>query len=187
MLQIRRIDSANNAILQEMLEALSYNFPIPHEAKASVITILTELLTNAIDHSGENRCYVCLGAWGKSKNLHLAFLDFGIGIPNKLRTRYPSYIEDIEAIKGVLQEKLTVREDRIGGKGYELIQNALKHNGGRLHIFSGRGKAVIKYDRREHDYKKAREPFNGTCIDIQYRLNGPHFYEKIQDNVEEYF
>lgn len=187
MLQVRRIDGNNNAFLEEMLESLSYNIDIPIVAKTSLTIILTELLTNAIDHSGQSFCYVCVGAWGKSKNFHVAFLDFGVGMPQKIRTRFSKYKRDEEAIKAILSEGLTTRVGLVGGLGYKHIQNILKINGGRLHIFSGEAKVVMKYDKREYNYKRAREQFVGTCIDIQYNLKGPGFYEIMGETTGDYF
>ncbi|MFO1463238.1 MAG: ATP-binding protein [bacterium] len=187
MLQVRRIDGANSAYFEDMLSALAFHLPISSPAKSSLIFVLNELLTNAIDHSGEKYCYVCIGSWGRSKNIHVALLDFGIGIPNRLRTRYSQYNVDKEAIRAVLEKKLTVREDRLGGMGYELIQNILRANGGRLHILSGKAKIFLKYDRKEYNYREARVPFFGTCIDIQYRLDGPSYYEAIPEISKEYF
>jgi len=187
MLQVRRIDSNNSTYVDDMLTALAHHLPISPEAKSSLIFILTELLTNTMDHSGEKSCYVCIGGWGRSKNIHAAFLDFGIGIPNRLRTRFGQYKEDTEALQAILKKRLTVREDRIGGMGYKLIQNILKANEGRLHIFSGFAKAFLNYEKREYKYKKAIEPFFGTCIDIQYRLDRKGFYETIPEISKEYF
>ncbi|HSA59855.1 MAG TPA: hypothetical protein VLJ37_09245 [bacterium] len=171
MWQARKITGNNNAVLEEILDLIGGNLPISAEARSSLIVVLTELLTNAIDHSGERSCYVCAGAWGRSRLLHLTILDFGMGIPQKIRTRYPQYEDDVEALKDLLKKGLTTRVGLEGGKGYRYIQEILSHNKGRLHIFSGRAKVVLKYDKGEYRYRQARKAFTGTCVDIQFNLD----------------
>jgi len=180
MCQLRKIAGYNPASIDDMLTIISHNKPIfTPELRSDVRVILTELLTNAMDHSGEKQCYVCVGAWGRSHNLHIAFLDFGVGIPKKLRTRYPPLEDDCEAVKALLEKGLTTRKGLEGGQGYRIIQEILKHNKGRLHIFSGTAKTVLRYDRGEYNYKKARREFTGTCIDFQINLAGSGYYEVI--------
>ena len=58
-----------------------------------------------------------------------------------------------------------------GGRRYQFIQQILKKNEGRLHIFSGRAKVVFKYDKGEYNFRKARRGFAGTCVDIQFNLD----------------
>jgi anti-sigma regulatory factor (Ser/Thr protein kinase) len=171
MCQARKIVGNNSAVLEEILDLIGENLAITESAKDSLIVVLTELLTNAIDHSGERACYVCAGAWGRSRMLHLTLLDFGMGIPQKLRTRYPHYEDDVEALRDLLKKGLTTRVGLEGGRGYRYIQEILRRNKGRLHIFSGRAKVVLKYDKGEYNYRKARKAFTGTCVDIEFNLD----------------
>jgi anti-sigma regulatory factor (Ser/Thr protein kinase) len=170
MCQARKITGNNSAYIEEMLALLSEHLKISQSAFESLRVVLTELLTNAIDHSGERSCYICAGAWGRSRFFHLTLLDFGVGIPQKIRTRYSEYEDDQLAVRALLTKGLTTRVGLEGGKGYKFIQEILKRNKGRLHIFSGRAKIVLKYDKGEYHYKKARKGFTGTCVDIQFDL-----------------
>jgi anti-sigma regulatory factor (Ser/Thr protein kinase) len=181
MCQARKITGNNNAYLQEILQLLAENIRISEKAQDSLLVVLTELLTNAIDHSGEKSCYVCAGTWGRSKSLHLTLLDFGMGIPQKMRTRYPEYDEDVEAIKALLKKGLTTRIGLEGGRGYKFIQEILRRNKGRLHIFSGKAKIVFKYDKGEYHFRKARRGFTGTCVDIQFNLESEGFDAVVEE------
>ena len=180
MCQLRKIAGYNSMGIEDMLNIISHNnLEFKTELKNDVRIILTELLTNVLDHSGEKQCYACVGSWGRSHNLHIAFLDFGVGIPKKLRTRYPHLDEDGQAVEVLLKQGLTTRQGIEGGRGYKIIQEILKHNKGRLHIFSGKAKMVLRYDRGEHDYKKAQKEFTGTCVDFQVDLKGSSYFEVI--------
>lgn len=186
MCQLRKLAGYNVIDIDDMLEVIGHNNPLLKSGlKSDVRLILTELLTNTLDHSGEKQCYACVGIWGKSRNLHIAFLDFGVGIPKKLQTRYPQLEDDCEAVQSLLQKNLTTRRHIEGGRGYRIIQEILRHNQGRLHIFSGRAKAVLRYDRGEYSYKKARKEFTGTCIDFQVNLANFGYYEVISSQSGE--
>lgn len=186
MCQARKITGNNNAYLREILDLLYENLKtsVP-STKDSLLIVLTELLTNAIDHSGEKSCYVAAGAWGRSHFLHVTLLDFGMGIPQKLRTRYPQYEDDREALRILLEKGLTTRVGLEGGRGYQYIQKILQKNQGRLHIFSGKTKIIFKYDKGEYHYKRARIGFTGTCVDIQFNLKGEGLYSLMKDDPSE--
>jgi len=188
MCQARKITGNNNAVLEEILRLIGENLRMSQAARDSLIVVLTELLTNAIDHSGEKSCYVCAGAWGRSRLLHLTILDFGMGIPQKIRTRYPQYDDDVDAVRSLLQIGLTTRTGLEGGRGYRFIQEILRRNKGRLHIYTGRAKAVMKYDKGEYNYRKARRSFTGTCVDIQFNLDAAGLEEMVgESGGEEFF
>jgi hypothetical protein len=169
-----------------MLALISAHQPLFKDPlRDSVRLILTELLTNTLYHSGEKQAYACVGLWGRSRHLHIAFLDFGVGIPAKLRTRYPKLEDDGEAMRALLEKGLTTRQYIEGGRGYRYIQGILKTNGGRLHIFTGKAKVTLRYDRGEYVYRRARQDFIGTCVDFQVDLQGPAFYDVLKESTEE--
>lgn len=184
MCQVRKITGNNSASLQEILILMKENVPISQNAFDSLLVVLTELLTNAIDHSGEKSCYVCAGAWGRSRFFHVTILDFGMGIPQKIRTRYSEYEDDTQAVRVLLKQGLTTRVGLEGGRGYQFIQEILKRNKGRLHIFSGRAKIVLKYDKGEYNFRRARKGFTGTCVDIQFDLEEGGLDSLVGDSVE---
>jgi hypothetical protein len=185
MLQLRKITSNNPQDIQDIIGVLANNVKMSGELKFNALLVMTELLTNAIDHSGDRIFYVCAGAWGRSNSLHITALDFGVGIPSKIRTRYPEFVEDKAAVRTLLTEGLTTRIDREGGRGYRIIRDVLRANGGRLHLFTGKAKAIMRFDRNEYIYRTARKEFNGTCIDLQFDLEGRGFYVAAQDEMAE--
>ncbi|NUM89096.1 MAG: hypothetical protein HUU37_07830 [Bdellovibrionales bacterium] len=188
MLQVRKITGNNPQPIEEILELLGdrSGLPIKPELRFNILLVMTELLTNAIDHSGERALYVCAGAWGKSRNLHITALDFGVGIPQKIRTRYLEYADDADAVRALLQTGgLTTRTDRAGGRGYKTIREVLQANRGRLFLFTGRAKAILRYDRYEHLFRRARKEFGGTCVDLQFNLDGGALYSNMTGSTHE--
>lgn len=185
MCQVRKIAGNNSTILEEILDLLREAIPMTDDVCSSLRVVLTELLTNVIDHSGEKSCYVCAGSWGKSKDIHVTILDFGVGIPQKIRTRYPGYERDVDVMRALMEKGLTTRVMLEGGRGYRLIQDILRENKGRLYVFSGQAKTAFKYDKGEYQYRKARRPFTGTCVDIQFRPMGNALFNVIGEDEQQ--
>jgi hypothetical protein len=172
MCQLRKFEEKNPNIVKDMIQPLEMRF------HGAIQIVLNELLTNALDHSGESACFCAAGSWGRSDAYHFTFLDLGIGIPQKLRSRYPEFETDKEALQKLLASTgLTTRINKAGGFGYGHIKDIVGGNGGRLHVFAGQAKAVIKFDKGEWNFKVARRNFPGTCVDVQISLNGPIAYD----------
>lgn len=150
--------------------------------------ILSELFQNAIDHSGRDACYVCAGMWGKSRQVHISVVDFGVGIPNKLRSMYQNEIanNDNQALRLVLENACSTRTRKTGGRGYAFIQSVLRANKGRLCIYSGLSKASYRFDRGEYPIMKKRKFFGGTAVDIQLNKDEKSYY-RLMDEQEEVF
>lgn len=186
--QFCKVTSNNSIFIDRMLTLLQGELSFGEETKGSLRVVLTELLTNAIDHSGERACYICLGRWPNSRYLHLVCLDFGVGIPTKLRTRYPELETDNLAFKIQHEKGLTTRTKRDGGKGYKLIRDILKANKGRLNIISNKAKVSYKYDKGDYKISNAKISFSGTCVDIQFNPSNSGFDKIILDQkIEEFF
>jgi len=186
--QLARITSNNNMFIDRMLVLLQKELKFGEDTKGSMRLVLSELLTNAIDHSGDQRAYICIGRWPNSSYLHLVCLDFGVGIPTKLRTRYPELDTDVKAFEEQHRRGLTTRIKRDGGKGYKLIQDILKFNKGRLSIISNYARVNYRYDKSDYKIWKTKLPFHGTCVDIQFNPSKGGFDEILNNKqIEELF
>ncbi|MBL6990632.1 MAG: hypothetical protein ISR65_12680 [Bacteriovoracaceae bacterium] len=186
--QLRKVTSNNNLYIEQMLTLLQIELKFGESTRGSLRIVLTELLTNSIDHSGEKACYICLGRWPNSPYLHLVCLDFGVGIPAKLRTRFPELDNDVTAFKNQHEQGLTTRRARDGGRGYRLIQDILMANKGRLNIISNSAKVSYKYDKGDYKVIASKEGFTGTCVDIQFNPSRGGFEETlVKQHIEDFF
>jgi anti-sigma regulatory factor (Ser/Thr protein kinase) len=170
MCQLRKITSNNSGPIQEIVELTGARLGMSQDLKDDAQLLLNELLTNAIDH-GRSECYVCAGTWGKSEFVHFTVLDFGVGIPAKLRSMFPFLESDFSAVSTLLEKGLTTRIGREGGKGYKFVQDIMRRTRGRFSIYSGDAKASYRYDRGEYIAKKAHRTFGGTCVDLAFNLD----------------
>lgn len=167
--QLRKIDSNNSVPIEEIISLLGPRLGMSRGLMDDAHLLLNELLTNAIDHSGRGECYVCAGRWGRSKFIHFTILDFGVGIPAKLRSMF-KFDEDFTAVDTLLSRGLTTRVGREGGLGYQHVQDVMRRTQGRFSIYSGDAKAAYKYDRGEYGSKRAHRTFGGTCVDLAFNL-----------------
>ena len=188
-LQVRRLTQNDIFSIRDIVELIAFNLRISDGVKEMMRVILSELFQNAIDHSGRNSCYVCAGVWGKSSHVHISIVDFGVGIPSRLRTKYGRDVgkNDSRAIELVLKEGITTRERRVGGLGYSFIQSFLRANKGRLRIYTGKSKADYNFMRSEYNIGGKREFFSGTCVDIQINKDRKNYYQLLGENTEHYF
>lgn len=186
MCQLRKITSHNSQPIEDIITLIGHHLKLSPSLQEDIQLLLNELLTNAIDHGGREECYVCAGKWGKSNFVHFTVLDFGVGIPAKIRSMF-KFDHDSSAIQGLLQQGLTTRVGREGGNGYKFIQEVMRRTNGRFYVYSGDAKAAYKYDRGEYGSKKARRPFGGTCVDLAFNLTPRNIPENYEDHIEEIF
>jgi anti-sigma regulatory factor (Ser/Thr protein kinase) len=185
--QMRKITSNNSAPIQDVVMLIGHKTRMSRQLKEDARLLLTELLTNAIDHSGTGACYICAGKWGKkSKFVHFTILDFGVGIPTTLKKVYEFDTDEI-ALTNLLERGLTSRQGREGGKGYRYVQDIMRRTSGRFYIYSGDAKVAYRYDRGEYESKEARKRFSGTCVNLAFNLDHNEPDEETKDAREEFF
>jgi anti-sigma regulatory factor (Ser/Thr protein kinase) len=188
-LQVRRLSRGRALSAHDVVELVAENLKISEGVRRLMNVLLSELFQNAVDHSGREFCYACAGMWGRSKQLHISVVDFGVGIPGRLRAMYQSEIgsHDTKALELVLKEARSTRERRVGGRGYGFIQEVLRANKGRLCIYSGHVRANYRFDRGEYPIVGKREFFGGTVVDIQINKDQESYYRIIDEQREVYF
>jgi hypothetical protein len=169
--QLRKITSNNPQAIHDIVDLLGFQRNISDELSFAMKLVLTEILTNAIDHSGERAFYICGTTRPFSNSINFTGVDFGVGIPGKLRTRHTKIANDHDLLRLLLKEGLSTRTVMEGGKGFRNIQGVLAANKGRISIISGSAKAFLRFDRGEYIIKPSRRAFVGTCIDLQFAIH----------------
>ena len=188
-LQARRLTRGRILSIHDIVELIGENLRISEGVQKLMNILLSELFQNAVDHSGREACYACAGIWGKSKQVHISVVDFGVGIPNKLKSMYQHEIgeDDSRALRLVLEQARSTRLKQVGGRGYEFIQSVLGANKGRLCIYSGNAKSSYRFDRGEYPIINKKEFFGGTAVDIQINKDKESYYRLIGEQKEVFF
>ena len=142
-LPLRLVESAKsfpfigNSLIPWMAEMLECQ----PSALASLKACLMEIYNNISDHSEINIGCSCAHFDSTLGTLTICVSDFGVGIPNKVRTIRPNISSDAAAIALACVEGFTTQSTR-GNRGAglpNLIRSVVEVNSGDLRIFSRGG------------------------------------------------
>ena len=174
--QLRRLDSINPLLTDQIIEVFNYAINMTEGLQGSLRLAINELMTNAFDHSGSERgCYVCAQTY--EKIIRLCVADFGVGLLARLRSNY-DLTDSYSAIKLAVQEGITTRSQQAGGLGLWHIQRFIKVNEGKMCILSGDGKALWEFPGSKSRLRKQTMhlPFSGTIINLEINVDRESIY-----------
>jgi hypothetical protein len=135
-----------------------------------------EIYLNAFEHSRSPiGVFSCGQHYPNQDRLELTVIDFGIGIPDSVRSLPKNcQMSSTEAISWAFQNGNSTKNESIGrGVGLNLLQNFISSNQGNLRIFSGDASAIIEDNRI--DYKDKCTRFSGTLVNISLRCNEQYY------------
>lgn len=139
-----------------------------------IIKNMLELYSNAFEHSASKiGVFTCGQRYPNLGKLHLTVIDFGVGIPPKVRQflKEPQKPVD-EALKWAFKLGNTTRANHIpGGEGLDSLKRFVKQKNGKIEIYSHDGYALIDSD--EEVYCSAPTYFEGTLINITVKCDPP--------------
>lgn len=134
---------------------LDQYFQLSDEENYNVRLIISELISNSVDHSGADRYFVYIASY--KHEILLGVLDMGVSIPKKLSQKY-DFESDLESLKQAIKLGVSTRRERVGGRGLNVVFEILKNTKGVLTMMSGRA-AIRRY-------------FNNTAVK-SYSFNHP--------------
>lgn len=149
---------------------------VTRESLDNIKVSIEEVFNNINDHAQVNSGIGCIYAqhYPKMNQVKIAISDFGVGIPNNIRKRFPS-LNDGEAIEKALQYKLSTESTpKNRGVGLDhLITNVTKNHNGTVFIHSYHGILKCTYGNNDfntiHTLKTGSYP--GTLIEIIFRTD----------------
>lgn len=171
--QLSALDPSYTASVAELLEAV----PGMDEATAYPVQLcLNELLQNVFEWANSRIGCIVLTRWfQKARNVRIAVVDRGVGIPARLRSLRIAGLhraKDAEVIiAAVTHPKLTSRVGRAGGLGLKTIHETVTQRGGRLTVISLGGK--VAWNAKVQTISRAVQFFRGTAIEIDFRPDRP--------------
>jgi hypothetical protein len=128
---------------------------------------VAEIYLNAFEHSRSPiGVFSCGQHYPKKGRLELTVIDFGIGIPDSIRSLPQNcWMTSSKAIDWAFQDGNSTKDETIGrGVGLNLLQSFVSSNQGNLRIFSGDGYAIIEDNERKYEDKCTS--FSGTLVNI---------------------
>jgi hypothetical protein len=151
--------------------------------KEAVVSTAWEIYANAFEHSDSPVGVFSCGQHYPNKHLlELTVVDFGCGIPPKVRAflKRPD-MSGAEALQWAFRRGTTTSQIGIArGMGLDLLKEFVKVNRGQVSIFSHDAYAVVdsrlpQNKNREIIYGRSSVPFVGTIANIVFRCT-PHYY-----------
>jgi signal transduction histidine kinase len=140
---------------------------ISAELQAIIAGQVEEIYINADDHSQSDiGVFSCGQHYPRMGYLHLTVVDFGIGIPARVRSLPKNAtLSSPDALAWAFQEGNTTRSDGIPhGLGLSLLQEFIRQNHGSLTIWSN--DAQVSISDNEVKYESCDINFSGTLVDI---------------------
>jgi signal transduction histidine kinase len=158
-------------------------------AQSEIVGKVWEIYANSFEHShspvGVFSCGQRYPAW---KQLKLTTVDFGVGIPENVR----SFLNQpdrsaIDALKWAFQPgKTTNRKGISRGLGLDILKDFVRCKQGRLEIFSNNGYALICGSDKEV-YEERRVFFGGTLVNITIQCNAAYYCLDFETEDELFF
>lgn len=166
---------------------LADRLSITKASLADIRSCISELFHNIEDHTEYDIGSIFVQHYPKEKRVTISLADFGLGIPNKVRTVIPA-LSDSKAIEQAVEEGFTT-QSRVTNKGFgldSLLKTAVIRNGGEVTIYSGRG-VVLFYRKNGTCKSKIFEEVGfcpGTTIDIDLRTDTIEILPEKRENLE---
>jgi hypothetical protein len=151
--------------------------------KEAIVSTAWEIYANAFEHSGSPVGVFSCGQHYPNKHLlELTVVDFGCGIPSKVRQflKRPR-MSGAEALEWAFHRGNTTSQRGFArGMGLDLLKEFVKVNRGQVSIFSHDAFAIVdarlpQQKDRELVYGKSLIPFAGTLANIVFRCTR-HYY-----------
>jgi hypothetical protein len=141
----------------------------------AIVGHMWEIYNNAFEHSGSQiGVFSCGQCFRKNNDLILSVVDFGQGIPAKIRNflSFDSRAKDLKAsacLRWAFQAGNTTKTDEPGGSGLDLLKQFIAINQGELEVYSNEGYAII--DKDGERYENMIISFEGTAVQITLRCD----------------
>ncbi len=139
-----------------------------------------EVYNNAFEHGGSNiGIFSCGQHYGAGKHLLLSVVDFGIGIPAKVRTFVGSDPQSKEVPADAclrwafMPGTTTSGGDIAKGLGLDLLKEFVAINDGKLEVYSNEGYAIINKDGDK--YYTRPNSFDGTVVYITLQCDESYY------------
>lgn len=137
---------------------------------------VVEIYFNAFEHSQSSiGVFSCGQHYPESGTLQLTVVDFGIGIPNSVRTLPENAaMTSIEALKWAFEPGNSTKQQGIRqGEGLHILQEFVRKNHGTLMIFSN--DSYVNIGDNGVKYENVCTNFSGTLVNIAFRCDEKYY------------
>ncbi len=170
--------------MNKIMDYLTYNWigkgwvHVSDRLSDAIVGKMWEIYNNAFEHSGTDIGVFSCGQHFKSQNdLILSVVDFGQGIPAKVRSFFRQHADEAlvskmtgaSCLKWAFQPGTTTKTEEPGGSGLDLLKEFIRINHGKLEVYSNEGYAII--DKDGERFENRNISFEGTVVHITLRCD----------------
>ncbi|KGA95678.1 hypothetical protein AJ85_04730 [Alkalihalobacillus alcalophilus ATCC 27647 = CGMCC 1.3604] len=160
----------NSWLDDKFIPWLSNAINLEQEYLVDVSECLLEIFNNIKEHAKAQIGCVFAQHFPKNNEVIISVSDFGVGIPNTVRTVCPG-IDDDEALLKSVQKGFTSKKDKSGGAGLDiLLQNVLENNQGEVYIHLNCGILSCSSNKSNVAFI-AKGFYPGTLFEIVFKTN----------------
>jgi anti-sigma regulatory factor (Ser/Thr protein kinase) len=160
-------DLAEDRVWTEMSGMGSVVEDLPRQPKAVLHYALTEVVNNAIDHSGSSEVRVKLARRGEC--VALVVRDEGVGIFRHIRDKL-GLATELEALQDLSKGKTTTMPSRHTGEGIFFTSKAAN----RFEIESGSLRWIVDNRRNDMAVGNLDHPVQGTVVRVEVDIDNAH-------------
>ena len=144
----------------------------------AIVGHMWEIYNNAFEHSGsEIGVFTCGQHFPHNETLLLTVVDFGQGIPAKIRGFFRQHTDEervakltgASCLRWAFQAGNTTKVGEPGGSGLDLLKEFVRLNQGKLEIYSNDGYAIV--DKGGERFENRELAFEGTVVHITLRCD----------------
>jgi hypothetical protein len=152
---------------------------ISEALKIEIVTKIAEIYENAFEHAeSEVGIFTCGQRYPSLSELNLTIIDFGIGIPQRVRTiSRNAGLSDTDAIQWAIAKGNSTRNGCVaGGGGLDTLRHFVTEHNGRMEVISHNGYVLLTRDRVICNH--CSYSFLGTLININLNCDESRYYKK---------
>ncbi|SPD75142.1 conserved hypothetical protein [uncultured Desulfobacterium sp.] len=167
-----------------IMDYLTYNWigkgwvHVSARLRDAIVGRMWEIYNNAFEHSGTQiGVFSCGQHFWRQNDLILSVVDFGQGIPAKVRGFLRQHAEETlvakltgaSCLRWAFQAGNTTKVGEPGGSGLDLLKEFIRINHGKMEVYSNEGYAII--DKDGERYENRDISFEGTVVHITLRCD----------------
>jgi len=146
---------------------------VSQRLRDAIVGYMWEIYNNAFEHSGSDiGVFTCGQYFPHNETLVLSVVDFGQGIPAKIRDFFRQHadvssvlkLSGASCLRWAFQAGNTTKVGEPGGSGLDLLKEFIRVNQGKLEVYSNEGYVII--DKDGERYENRAISFEGTVVHI---------------------
>lgn len=150
---------------------------VDENIRREILAKVVEIYVNVFEHADSKvGVFICGQHYPRRKELSLSLVDFGVGIPYKVRTHLQQQSMAAEqAIEWAIAPGNSTRPNLVPkGMGLDTLRDFVTGTGGKLEIFSDNGYTI--FNRNGLGCGRCSTPFMGTLVNISLKCSDLQYH-----------